>query len=225
MRSPGQPQPQPAYEPWAPRPSPMPRRQRLATTRAWLRSRSGRVVVPVITLVLGIGLGVMALFLYISFIATEGQVLVTPLPPPGGDIVVQIGPTYMARILQKTLRNSGLPGDIENVRIKLANSDRIHSPQVMVTGDDQTGVFGITRHLTLVVQLYVKNCQIQAHLLHADLGGIPATAFLTAFEKQIDQQLQVKFDGLPAGFAYCITSVRTKPEGLFVTFSATPKSA
>ena len=211
MRSPGQPQPQPPS--WSAQPSPIP------------RSRAGRVVIPIITLLLGIMLGVLGLLLYVSSISTEGQVLVPPLPPPGGDIIAQISPAYMARIVQKDLPNSGLPGDVENVRVQLADSDLIHSVQVTITADDLVGVLGfeMTRHMTLVEQLFIQDCQIQVNVLHADLEGIPVTAFITAFEGQIDQQLQFKTSDLPPGFTYCITGLRSKPGGLFVMMSATPQ--
>jgi hypothetical protein len=97
MKSPGQPQPQPPYIPWSPQPSPV------------SRSRAGRVVIPIITLLLGIVIGVLGLLLYASSISTEGQVLVTLLPPPGGDITSQVSPAYMARVVQNDLPNSGLP--------------------------------------------------------------------------------------------------------------------
>ncbi len=225
MKSPGQPQPQPPHVPWVLQPSPIPPRQRLAGPRAWLRSRAGRVAIPIITLLLGIMLGVLGLLLYASSISTEGQVLVTPLPPPGGDIISQVSPAYMARVVQKDLPNSGLPGDVENVRVQLADSDLIHSVQVTITGDDQVGVLGfqMTRHVTVVEQLFVQNCQIQVNVLHADLEGIPVTGFVTAFEGQIDQQLQLKTNDLPAGFTYCVTAVMSKPDGLFVMVSATPQ--
>jgi hypothetical protein len=214
MRYPGQPQPQPPpYGPWSPQPTPIP------------RSRAGRVVIPIITLLLGIMLGVLGLLLYATSISTQGQVLVTPLPPPGGDIISQISPSYMARVVQKDLPNSGLPGDVENVRVQLADSDLIHSVQVTITGDDQIGVLGLEmiRHITVVEQLFVQNCKPQVNVLHADVEGIPVTGFVTAFEGQIDQQLQFKTDDLPPGFTYCITSLRSKPDGLFVVMSATPQ--
>lgn len=213
MKSPGQPQPQPPYIPWSPQPSPIP------------RSRIGHVVIPIITLLLGIVLGVLGLLLYASSISTEGPVIVTPLPPPGGDITSHISPAYMARVVQNDLPSSGLPGNVENVRVQLADSDLIHSVQLTITGDDQVGVLGfeMTRHITVVEQLFIQNCQIQVNVLHADLGGIPVTGFITAFEGQIDQQLQLKTNDLPAGFTYCVTALSSKPGGVFVTISATPQ--
>lgn len=202
---------------------PIPPRQGFAKIRGWLRSCAGRIVVPVVALLLGIGLGVLAVFLYAISIAMEGQVLVTPLPPPGGDIVVQIGPAYITRLLQRDLQNSSLPSKLENVRVTLIDSDHNHdSAQVKVSADDQVNVF-VSSHITVVVQLLVKNCQIQVHLLHVDLGVIPVTSLAASFEDQINQELQFKTKGLPAGFTYCITDVRTKPQGVFVTLSATPE--
>jgi len=126
--------------------------------------------------------------------------------------------------VQNDLSTSGLPGNIQNVRVQFNDSDVAQSVQVTITADDQIGVavFQMTSHITVVMQLFVQNCGLQAHVLHADLGGIPATRFLTAFEGQINQQLQFNTNDLPPGFNYCITGVRSKPDGLTVTFAATP---
>ncbi len=108
MNSLDQPQPpstSPISQPIAPS-----RKPRFARTRGWLRSPSGRVIVPGVAFVLGLGVGVVALLLYALSLSTEGRVLVTPLPPPGGDIIVQVGPAYITRLLDRNLRNSGLPG-------------------------------------------------------------------------------------------------------------------
>jgi hypothetical protein len=58
--------------------------------------------------------------------------------------------------------------------------------------------------------------------VHADFSNIPVTRFTQNFESQINQQLQKKPEGLPGGFQYCTTGVRTEPAGMFVTYSATP---
>jgi len=222
MNSLDQPQPPPTSP--ISRPVAPSRKPRFARTRWWLGSRAGRVIVPGVALVIGAGIGVVALLLYALTLSTEGRVLVTPLPPPGGDIIVQIGPAYITRLLIKDLQSSDLPGKIENVRVQLANSDRINSAQMTITGDEQIGVFGIgaTRPFTIVVQPFIRDCQLQVHVLHAAFSGVTVTGFATTFEGQINQQLEVKPDGLPAGFQYCATNVRTKPQGLFLTYSAVP---
>jgi len=222
MNSLDQPQPpstSPISQPIAPS-----RKPRLARTRRWLRSRGGRVIVPGVALVLGVGIGVVGLLLYALSLSTEGRVLVTPLPPPGGDIIVQVGTTYITRLLIKDLQSSDLPGSVENVRVMLADSDRIHSAQMTIIGDEQIGVFGIgaTRPFTIVVQPFIRDCQLQVNVLHADFSGVTVTGFAATFEGQINQQLEVKPGGLPAGFQYCTTNVRTKPQALFLTYSATP---
>jgi len=182
------------------------------------------VIVPGVALVLGVGIGVVGLLLYALSLSTEGRVLVTPLPPPGGDIIVQVGTTYITRLLIKDLQSSDLPGSVENVRVMLADSDRIHSAQMTIIGDEQIGVFGIgaTRPFTIVVQPFIRDCQLQVNVLHADFSGVTVTGFAATFEGQINQQLEVKPGGLPAGFQYCTTNVRTKPQALFLTYSATP---
>ena len=53
-------------------------------------------------------------------------------------------------------------------------------------------------------------------------AGIPVTGFVQSFESHINQQLQEKPSGLPKGFQYCTTGVRTTPAGMFITYSATP---
>jgi len=47
------------------------------------------------------------------------------------------------------------------------------------------------------------------------------TGFVQSFESRINQQLQQKPSGLPKGFQYCTTGVRTTPAGMFITYSAT----
>jgi len=184
------------------------------------------VIVPGVAFVLGLGVGVVALLLYALSLSTEGRVLVTPLPPPGGDIIVQVGPAYITRLLDRDLRHSGLPGNVENVRVSLADSDRIHSAQMTITGDEQIGALGIgaTRPFTVVVQPFISDCQLKVHVLHANFSGVTVTGFAATFEGQVDQQLEMKPGGLPAGFQYCTTNVRTKSQGLFLTYSATPIS-
>ena len=222
MNSLDQPQPPPTSP--ISRPIAPSRKPRFTRTRSWLRSRSGRVIVPGIAFVLGLGVGVIALLLYAFTLSTEGRVLVTPLPHPGGDIMVQVGPAYITRLVERNLRNSNLPGSVENVRVSLADSDRIHSAQMTVSGDEQISTLGIvaTRPITVVVQPLIRDCQLQVHVLHADFSGVTVTGFAATFEGQINQQLEMKPGGLPAGFQYCATNVRTKPQGLFLTYSATP---
>lgn len=209
-------QSQPVYEPTGAQPAPLPRQQR----SVW------RILVPVLTLVGGIIIGVAGLLLYLTSITSEGQLVVTPMPPPGGDIVGQVSPTFMARVVQNDLASSGLPGSIKNVRIQLGDSDITHNVLVTITGDDQISILGIgmTKHITLIAQLLVQNCQVKANVLSINLGGLPfpVGGFKAAFEQQINQQLRVNTTGLPPGFDYCMTSIHSKPFGLFVTFKATP---
>lgn len=209
-------QPQPVPPPVR---EPTPPRRRPARSRSWLGSRTGRIVLPSVALLLGILIGSGGLLLYALSIAGEGKVLVTPLPPSGADIVVQVGPAYITHLVDRNIRSSDLPGDVSNVRVQLARGD-----QMTITGDDQLGVLGVavTRHFTVVVQPAVGGCQLQMHILRADMGGIPVTGFVATFEGKINQDLKVNPDGLPKGFTYCTVAVRTDPKGMFVTYSAKP---
>ncbi len=197
-----------------------PRSPRFARIRTRLRSRTGRIILPSLTFLLGILIGVGAILLYALSIAGDGQILITSTSHEAGDIIVQVGPAYITHIVASDLQSSGLPGQVSNVKVTLARGD-----QITITGDDQFTLLlgvGVTKHFTVVVQPLVNDCQLQMHVLHADLQGIAVTGFVANFEGQVNQQLQVKPTNLPKGFVYCATAVRTDPKEVFVTYSATP---
>lgn len=189
---------------------------RFARVRKWLRSRTGRVVIPLAALLVGIVLGIAAIFLY--GLKGEGQMVIVPSSVKG-NIIVEADKAYITELVTKNLRDSGMPGQIENVQIDLSQGD-----QMTVNGDDGFSVLGIgvARHFTLVVQPYVSSCYLQVHIVHADFSNVPVTGFADIFESHINQQLRVKTEGLPTGFQYCTTGVRTEPSGMFVTYTATP---
>lgn len=189
---------------------------RFARVRKWLRSRTGRVVIPLAALLVGIVLGIAAIFLY--GLKGEGQMVIVPSSVKG-NIIVEADKAYITELVTKNLRDSGMPGQIENVQINLSQGD-----QMTVNGDDGFSVLGIgvARHFTLVVQPYVSSCYLQVHIVHADFSNVPVTGFADIFESHINQQLRVKTEGLPTGFQYCTTGVRTEPSGMFVTYTAMP---
>ena len=188
----------------------------------------------------------------LSNAAPESPVPVPP-PPSSGDIVVQISPTYMGDVLKPLLQKelSGfrlpgdirLPGNINKVQVQLSDSDRLGSVQVTTIADYEVPIptpfsilFRSTKaHVTVtpVAQLFiVQHCQLKAKVLSLVFLGVPivgswsppATAGLkAAIEEQINPQLRVKTNDLPPGFVYCVTGIRSKPGGLFVTLSATPQ--
>ncbi len=192
------------------------RKLRFKRLRGWLRSRSGRIVIPLVALVLGIIIGIGSLFLY--GLSGEGRVL--PVPGPGRtDISVVADKAYITSIVSMNLRESGLPGTVENVQVDLASGD-----QLIINADDAFNIMGLafTKHFTVIVQPYIGNCSLRVHVTHADLSSIPVTGFVSAFESSINQQLQQKPTSLPLGFQYCATSVSTQPAGLLLTYSAIP---
>ena len=172
-----------------------------------------RFVIPSITFLLGIVLGVMAIVVY-AFSA-HGSALSTPQPPASSDIMLQAGPAYITHLVDRGLRGSGI-ANASNIHVTLQSGD-----QMTINGDYDIA-FGFTRHFTIVLQPLIVSCQLKIHVLQADLGGIPITRFVATFEEQINQQIQSRPTTLPAGFVYCETSVRTDPQGLYLTVSAKP---
>jgi hypothetical protein len=197
-------------------PQTTPRSLRFARVREWLRRRTGRVVIPLVALLVGIVIGIAAIFLY--GLTGDGQIVIVPSSVKG-NIVVEADKEFLTQLVTKNLRDSGMPGQIENVTVDLSQGD-----QITVNGDDGFSVLGIgvARHFTFVVQPYVSSCVLQIHVLHADFSSIPVTGFAQVFESNINQQLQQKPQGLPNGFQYCTTGVRTESGGMFVTYLATP---
>jgi hypothetical protein len=189
---------------------------RFARIRGWLRSRTGRVLIPLITLLVGIVLGITALFLFGE--SRVGPRLVVPLSS-SGDIIIEADSTFINQLVRKNLVSSGMPGKIQNVHANLTQGS-----QMMVSGEDEFSIFGVqvVRPFTFIVQLYVNSCVLKVHIVHADFSNIPVTRFARSFENQINQQLQKKPQGLPGGFQYCTTGVRTETAGMFVTYKAIP---
>lgn len=184
--------------------------------RRWMRSRAGRIVIPLVALLLGIIIGVGSLFLY--GLSGEGKVL--PVPGPGRtDISVVADRAFITSIVSTNLSESGLPGTIENVQVDMTSGD-----QLTINADDAFSILGIgfTKHFTVIVQPYIGNCSLQVHITHADLSSIPVTGFVSAFESNINAQLQQKPTDLPQGFNYCATGVSTQPAGMLLTYSAIP---
>jgi hypothetical protein len=175
-----------------------------------------RIIVPIITLLLGIAIGIISLLLF--GLSGDGQAL--PLPGPGKtDISVVADKAFITSLITAKLRQSGLPGTVQNIQIDLASGD-----QLTINGDDAFNVMGLgfTKHFTIIVQPYVSNCSLQIHVTHADLNSIPVTGFVSSFESIVNQQFQQKPTNLPQGFQYCATSVSTQPTGIMLTYSAIP---
>lgn len=233
MNSPGQ----PAFGQRGPAPDPSDRTE--VAGQSDLADQVTRLIVPPkqpkrlngfamllmgLALLVGIAMGAGGVLLYFLSISGDRQVQQTPpvVATPGnngGAIVVQASSTYITQLISKNITSSGLPGDVKNVQVKL-----VHNGPMTVTGDDQLSFLGVnlTRHFSLQVQPVVNACQLEVHVVHADLEGIPVTGFVSAFEGQINKQLHVDTSNFPNGFKYCLTDVHTEPQGIFATYSATP---
>jgi hypothetical protein len=201
----------------SPLPPPSDKLSRLLSPAPQRRSgRVLRIIIPVITLLLGIAIGIVSLFL----IGLSGDGQVVPPPGPGQtDISVVADKAFITSLVSAKLRQSGLPGTVENVQVTLAVGD-----QLTINGEDAFNVLGIgfTKHFTIVVQPYISNCSLQIKVTHADLSSIPVTGFISSFESNVNQQFQQKPTSLPQGFEYCATSVSTQPAGMLLTYSAIP---
>jgi len=194
------------------------RKPRFVGIRGWLRSRSGRVVVPLISLLLGIVLGLAAVFLF----GESGVGPIDIVPVSGrGDIIVEVDRTFITQLVRKNLISSGMPGQIQNINVNL-----VQGSQMIVSGEDEFSILGLQliRPFTFTVQLYTNSCFLKIHIVKADFSNIPVTRLVQNFESQINHQLRQSPSGLPSGFQYCTTSVRTEPAGMFVTYMAIPVS-
>jgi hypothetical protein len=194
----------------------LPRQQRFRRTRRWLRSRSGRIIVPLIALVVGLVVGLSSILWYglsgtgpITIIRTSTQ----------GNLIVEADKDLVTQLVRNNITKSGMPGQVQNVNVTLAHGDAM-----TVQGDDVYSVLvmNLSRHFTVNVQPYIQSCVLQVRVTQANLGGIPVTGFAQAFDGNINQQLAQKPSGLPGGFAYCAVSVRTEPGGMFLTYKAVP---
>jgi hypothetical protein len=192
------------------------RREPWPRTRRWLRSRTGRVVIPVLTLLIGLAIGLTSVIWY--GLSGEGA-LVLVAPPAQGNLVIDANRSFVTQLVRNNLADAGLPGEVRNVTVTLK-----HGAELIVQGDDVYSVMfvTITKHFTINLQPYVRSCMVQVRITHADLSGIPVTTFAQSFQGKINQQLAQKPSGLPAGFTYCTVGVTTEPGGMYVTYQATP---
>jgi hypothetical protein len=175
-----------------------------------------RIAIPISLFLFGMVIGIIALLISLLVISGNRPVLSTAQSPQRSDILVQAGNQYITHLVQRNLRTSGLV-NVSNVAVTMAQGD-----QMMISGDEQI-LFGVSRPFSVIVQPIIRSCQLEMHVLHADLAGIPITSFIANFEGRINQELFAKSGSLPNGFAYCKTSVRTNPQqGLLITFSAKP---
>jgi hypothetical protein len=190
------------------------RRPRFPKTRRWLRSRTGRVVLPLLTLLIGLAIGLASVIWY--GLSGEGP-LVTVVPAAKGNLVVDANAAFVSQLVRNNLATAGLPGKVQNITVELE-----HGAKMIVQGDDVYPVLfvNVTKHFTIDLQPYVQSCILQVRITHADLSGIPVTTFVQTFQGKINQQLAKKASGLPTGFTYCTVGVTTEPGGMYITYLA-----
>jgi hypothetical protein len=197
---------------------PPPVRQKNASSVA-PGSHLWRFVAPVLLFLAGMVVGIIGFSVaLLSGNADHPPVAASP-SPSNSALVVQAHSAYVNQIAQQQSGSFGVPGKVKNIQITF-----VHAGPVLVTGDDELSLFGLsmTRHFSLQVQLFVDACKPMAHVLRANFSGVPITGFVTSFEQSINQQLQGNVSGLPSGFSYCMTSIQTEPQGATITFAAQP---
>lgn len=192
-----------------------------ADERRTRRPRSaGRILLFIVAFIAGILVTLAGLFGYILFFASGNtQSVVSQTSSATGAIFVQTRTAYMTEVVRKNLNVAGLPGQITDAQVSFT-----HNGPMVITANIQLSILGIgtARQLTVALQPYVSNCELHLHVAQADLQGFPITVFVQSFEGQINNQMQMKVEGLPPGFKYCVTNVQTDPAGLSLTYSATP---
>lgn len=169
--------------------------------------------------VAGILLVFMWLLGYLLFFAADVPPIATTPSSTSGAVSAQASAAFVTALIQRNINNAGLPGEVEHVQVILK-----HNAPLIVTGDMHMNVLGIDtfRHLTVTLQPYISACQIHVHVLHVDVQGFPLPLLAQTVENKINEQMKPDASGLPSGFTYCATSVRTETSGLFVTYAAMP---
>ena len=165
--------------------------------------------------------GIVVLVLLFLVFSADRSVTHVPGTSSSGSITIEISRAYLTSLIAKQLKSSGLPGSISNIQITMAQNNL-----VTVSGDDQVGIMGlgVTKHVTLTLQLSVVACQPHVTVIHADLDGLPVTGFVALFENELNQKLQSQQSGFPTGFIYCLSSVQTTTDNVILTYSATSTS-
>ena len=198
---------------------PTTRLQHFPKTRRWLRSRTGRILLPLITLLIGLIVGIGSVFWYGW--SGEGPIVIVPNSNQG-NFIVEVSKDLITPLVRANIVKAGLPGQVENVNVTLAQGNAL-----TIQGDDVYSVplvGSLSRHFTVDVQPYTDSCALKVRVTHADLNGIPITGFAQSFESNIDQQLAQKPSNLPSGFTYCAIGVRTEPANMFVTYQGVVSS-
>jgi hypothetical protein len=181
---------------------------------------AGRVILFIVAFLLGVIITLAGLFGYILFFASGNtKPVASSSSNAAGAILIETKATYMTQVVQKNMTTASLPGKLSDAQVSFT-----HNGPMVITANLQIGILGLTttRQLTLSLQPYISSCQLHLHVIQADLQGLPITAFAQSFEGQINDQMQLKPTGLPAGFNYCVSNVHTEPDGLYLTYSATP---
>ncbi len=182
---------------------------------------AGRVILFIVAFLVGVLVTLAGVSGYILFFASGNtQPVASSSSTATGAILVETKTAYMTQVVQKNMNASSLPvGQFSDAQVSFT-----HNGPMVITANLQFSILGIstTRQLSLSLQPYISSCELHLRVVQADLQGFPITNFAQSFEGQINNQMQMKPTGLPPGFNYCVSNVHTEPDGLYLTYSATP---
>lgn len=181
--------------------------------------RRRRPLLSFLLFLLGIMLGILGTLTSILFGAHDRAPLQISTSTQPSSLSVQVSSSYLSQLVSRNIRTAGMPGNVSNVQVTLSNDS-----QIQITGQDTFNLFvvSVTRPFTITLQAYTQSCQPRVRLLHADLGDIPVTNFAQNYEDRINQEIQFKVSGLPAGFTYCAVGTSTQANALSIRYTATP---
>jgi hypothetical protein len=185
------------------------------------RSTGCAILFFIVAFLVGVIVTLAGVFSYIVFFSSGNTHPATSTSSSAaGAILVETKTAYMSQVVQKNMNASSIPGG----QLSDAQVSFTHNGPMVITANIQFSILGIstTRQLTLALQPSIVSCQLHMSVVQADLQGFPITVFVQSFESQINSQMQMTATGLPPGFKYCVTNVHTEPDGLYLTYSATP---
>src|SRR6185437_11186349 len=85
--------------------------------RAWLRTRTGRMALPIFTWLVGLVMGFIILLLVV--VGGDGQLHSAPNSSATGKIIVEADKSFLTHLVMQNLKDSGIPGTVKNVQVSL----------------------------------------------------------------------------------------------------------
>ncbi|HVB62137.1 MAG TPA: hypothetical protein VNE61_13150 [Ktedonobacteraceae bacterium] len=170
----------------------------------------------VLTFFIGFLLGVLVILIFLLSIGGSNALLpVSSTASPAGNVAIHVDSTILVPLVEQGWQQSNIPGSISQVRVQFTEGDLM-----TISGNYHYSILGIipiSEPFSVQVQPLAEKCYPQLHIVRGSFSTIPITAFVTSFEKSINQQLQQIAKSVPVKFTYCLTGMRTDATGLIAT--------